>query len=48
MTPLWMRIFTLVGMALAMASMQMKVRAEAPSGAQLQQVPAAVWTQPNP
>jgi len=28
MSPLWMRIFTLVGMALAAASMQMRARAD--------------------
>jgi hypothetical protein len=38
MSPLWMRIFTLVGMALALASMQMKARAEAPAGPPLQQL----------
>ena len=46
MTPL-MRIFTLVGMALAMASMQMKARAEAPAVMEVQQVQAVVSTQPN-
>ena len=30
MTPLMMRIFTLVGIALATASMQLKARAETP------------------
>lgn len=46
MTPL-MRIFTLVGMALAMASMQMKARAEPSTLTQMQQVHAVVPTQPN-
>lgn len=40
MSPLWMRIFTLVGMALAMASMQMKARAEPVDMPVVQQVQA--------
>ena len=38
MSPLFVRIFTLVGMALAAASMQMKARADTPSGPEAQQV----------
>lgn len=45
MSPLFMRIFTLVGMALAMASMQMKVRAETLSAPEAQQVQAVVMAQ---
>lgn len=37
MSPLMMRFFTLVGIALAAASMQLKARAEAPAAA-----PAAI------
>lgn len=33
MSPLMMRIFTLVGIALVAASMQLKARADAPAGA---------------
>jgi hypothetical protein len=39
MSPLMMRIFTLVGIALAAASMQLKARAEVPGPA------AAPWAQ---
>jgi hypothetical protein len=46
MSPLFMRIFTLVGMALAAASMQMKARAaEGLSGAEALQVQAVVMAQ---
>jgi hypothetical protein len=45
MSPLFMRIFTLVGMALAAASMQMKARAETLTGAEVQQVQAVVMAQ---
>jgi hypothetical protein len=37
MSPLMMRFFTLVGIALAAASMQAKVRAETPASPDLQQ-----------
>ena len=40
MSPLMMRFFTLVGIALAAASMQMKARAEAPATSAVQQVQA--------
>lgn len=42
MSPLLIRIFTLVGMALAAASMQMRARAETLPVPQLQAVQAAV------
>ena len=45
MSPLVMRIFTLVGMALAAASMQMKARADTLTGPQVQQVQAVVVAQ---
>lgn len=45
MSPLFMRIFTLVGMALAAASLQMKARADVLSGAEAQQVQAVVMAQ---
>ena len=45
MSPLVMRIFTLVGMALAAASMQMKARAETLSPPETQQVQAVVSAQ---
>lgn len=45
MSPLFMRIFTLVGMALAAASMQMKARADVLSGPEAQQVQAVVMAQ---
>jgi hypothetical protein len=45
MSPLVMRIFTLVGMALAAASMQMKARAETLSAPEVQQVQAVVSAQ---
>jgi uncharacterized membrane protein YccF (DUF307 family) len=51
MSPLMMRFFTLVGIALATASMQLKARAETPSGAQVQQVhavPAAIHHDTRP
>ena len=38
MSPLMMRLFTLVGIALAAASMQLKARADAPAGPGAQQV----------
>lgn len=41
MSPLMMRFFTLVGIALAAASLQMKARAEAPGGTEVRQ-PQAV------
>lgn len=41
MSPLMMRIFTLVGIALAAASMQLKARAATPAAAQAQPVHAA-------
>lgn len=40
MSPQLMRFFTLVGIALAAASMQLKARGEAPQGAQAQAVHA--------
>ena len=43
MSPLAMRFFTLVGIALAIASMQMKARAEPVQALQLQQVQATVF-----
>ena len=42
MSPLMMRFFTLVGIALASASMQLKARAELPSGAMVQQAQPSV------
>jgi hypothetical protein len=45
MSPLFMRIFTLVGMALAAASMQMKARADTLTGPDVQQVQAVVTAQ---
>jgi hypothetical protein len=45
MSPLFMRIFTLVGMALAAASMQLKARADTLSGPDVQQVQAVVMAQ---
>jgi hypothetical protein len=45
MSPLFMRIFTLVGMALAAASLQMKARADTLSGPEAQQVQAVVVAQ---
>jgi len=45
MSPLFMRIFTLVGMALAAASMQLKARADTLAGADVQQVQAVVMAQ---
>jgi hypothetical protein len=44
MSPLFLRIFTLVGMALAFASLQLKARADtlgAPQVRQVRQVPAS-------
>lgn len=41
MSPLMMRFFTLVGIALAAASMQMKARAETVGAPEAQQVQAA-------
>ena len=46
MSPLMMRFFTLVGIALAAASMQVKARAEAPATQQVQSVAAAVTASP--
>ncbi|MDB5858466.1 MAG: hypothetical protein JWQ76_2155 [Ramlibacter sp.] len=45
MSPLMMRFFTLVGIALAAASMQLKARAETLSGLEAQQVQAVVLAQ---
>jgi hypothetical protein len=45
MSPLLMRFFTLVGIALAFASMQMKARAETLSGPEVQQVRAVIVAQ---
>jgi hypothetical protein len=45
MSPLFMRIFTLVGMALAAASMQLKARADTLSAPETQQVQAVVMAQ---
>jgi hypothetical protein len=42
MSPLMMRFFTLVGIALAAASMQLKARADTVAQPQAQQVCAAV------
>jgi hypothetical protein len=44
MSPLMMRFFTLVGIALAAASMQLKARAESLPGAQAQPTQAAAAT----
>ena len=41
MSPLMMRFFTLVGIALAAASMQLKARAEAPAATTVQQAQQA-------
>ena len=40
MSPLMMRFFTLVGIALAAASMQLKARAQMPAAPEAQQVQA--------
>jgi hypothetical protein len=45
MSPLFMRIFTLVGMALAAASLQLKARADTLTGPDVQQVQAVVMAQ---
>jgi hypothetical protein len=45
MSPLFMRIFTLVGMALAAASMQLKARADTLTGPDVQQVQQVVTAQ---
>jgi len=45
MSPLFMRIFTLVGIALAAASMQLKARADTLTGPDVQQVQAVVTAQ---
>lgn len=45
MSPLMMRFFTLVGIALAAASMQMKARAETLTGPEVQQVRAVIAAQ---
>lgn len=42
MSPLMMRFFTLVGIALAAASMQLKARAEVPAGVSVQQAQQAI------
>lgn len=44
MSPLMMRFFTLVGIALAAASMQLKARADTLDGAQAPQVRAPAAT----
>jgi hypothetical protein len=46
MSPLMMRFFTLVGIALAAASMQSKARADTPDAAGAMQEPAAAWQTP--
>jgi hypothetical protein len=46
MSPLMMRFFTLVGIALAAASMQSKARADTPGVAGAMQEPAAAWQTP--
>ena len=43
MSPLMMRFFTLVGIALAAASMQARVRAETPIVPDTQQVRSVDW-----
>lgn len=43
MSPLMMRFFTLVGIALAAASMQMRVRAETVTAPDHQQVRSIDW-----
>ena len=45
MSPLYMRFFTLVGIALFMASMQVKARAETLSAPEAQQVQAVILAQ---
>jgi hypothetical protein len=45
MSPLMMRFFTLVGIALTAASMQLKARAETPAGAELLQTPPVAQQQ---
>jgi hypothetical protein len=45
MSPLFMRIFTLVGMALAAASLQLKARADTLTGPDVQQVQQVVTAQ---
>lgn len=45
MSPLMMRFFTLVGIALASASMQLKARADTLSGVEAQQVQAVILAQ---
>jgi hypothetical protein len=45
MSPLMMRFFTLVGIALAAASMQLKARAEGPDGPAVRQAPCVVQAQ---
>lgn len=47
MSPLMMRFFTLVGIALAAASMQLKARAETPSAPEAQQVQASTGCRHN-
>ena len=42
MSPLMMRFFTLVGIALAAASMQLKARAEVPVDAAVQQAQQSI------
>jgi hypothetical protein len=47
MSPLMMRFFTLVGIALAAASMQLKARADTLDGAQAPQVQVRTATAPR-
>ena len=47
MSPLMMRIFTLVGIALAAASMQVKARAATLADPQVEPVLAVAFTVPN-
>jgi hypothetical protein len=51
MSPLMMRFFTLVGIALAAASMQLKARADTADAHQaqpVQAIPAALYATPRP
>ena len=43
MSPLMMRFFTLVGIALAASSMQLRARADTVSGPQPQQAQSVEW-----
>jgi hypothetical protein len=44
MSPLMMRFFTLVGIALAAASMQLRARADSVTSPDVQQVRSVDWT----